>query len=43
MRLGKEPKGIMAAGFVATPSFLSQHWSGEDKLINRVIIDFSCH
>ena len=40
MRLGKEPKGIMAAGFVATPPFLSQHWSGEDKLVNRVIIDF---
>lgn len=40
MRLGKEPKGIMAAGFVSTPPFLSKHWSGEDKLVNRVIIDF---
>ena len=40
MRLGEEPKGIMAAGFVATPSFLSKHWSGEDKLVNRVMIDF---
>ena len=40
MRLGEEPKGIMAAGFVATPPFLSKHWSGEDKLVNRVMIDF---
>lgn len=40
MRLGEEPKGIMAAGFVATPPFLSKHWSGEDKLVNRVLIDF---
>ncbi|HTO15365.1 MAG TPA: hypothetical protein VLZ83_06325, partial [Edaphocola sp.] len=40
MRLGEEPKGIMAAGFVSTPPFLSKHWSGEDKLVNRVMIDF---
>jgi len=40
MRLGEEPKGIMAARFVATPPFLSKHWSGEDKLVNRVMIDF---
>jgi 5-methylcytosine-specific restriction protein A len=33
MRLGKEPKGIMAAGFVSTPPFLSKHWNGEDKLV----------
>jgi 5-methylcytosine-specific restriction protein A len=40
MRLGEEPKGIMAAGFVASSPFLSKHWSGEEKLVNRVIIDF---
>lgn len=40
MRLGEEPKGIMAAGFVATPPFLSKHWSGENKFVNRVMIDF---
>jgi len=40
MRLGKEPKGIMASGFISTPPFLSKHWSGEDKLVNRVLIDF---
>ena len=38
--IGEEPKGIMAAGFVATPPFLSMHWNGEDKLVNRVMIDF---
>lgn len=40
IRLGEEPKGIMAAGFVATTPFLSKHWSGEDKLVHRVMIDF---
>ena len=40
MRLGKEPKGIMAAGFVSTPPFLAPHWRDEDKLVNRVLIDF---
>jgi 5-methylcytosine-specific restriction protein A len=40
MRLGEEPKGIMASGFVSSPPFLSKHWSGEDKLIHRVMIDF---
>lgn len=40
MRLGKEPKGIMAAGFVATPPFLIKHWSRENKMVNRVMIDF---
>jgi len=40
VRLGQEPKGIMAAGFVTTPPFLTQHWSGSDKLVNRVMIDF---
>lgn len=39
MRLGKEPKGIMAAGYVDTPPFLSKHWI-EDKLVHRVMIDF---
>jgi 5-methylcytosine-specific restriction protein A len=40
VRLGKEPKGIMAAGFVGTKPFLSKHWSGENKLIYNVVIDF---
>jgi 5-methylcytosine-specific restriction protein A len=40
IRLGKNPKGIMGAGFVSTAPFLSKHWSGEDKLVHRVGIDF---
>ena len=40
MRLGKEPKGIMASGFVSSSPFLSKHWGGEDKLVYRVMIDF---
>jgi 5-methylcytosine-specific restriction protein A len=40
LRLGSEPKGIMGSGFVITEPFLSPHWSGEDKLVHRVIIDF---
>ena len=40
MRLGQEPKGIMGAGFVASPVFLSEHWDGSDKMVNRVLIDF---
>jgi 5-methylcytosine-specific restriction protein A len=40
IRLGKEPKGIMGAGFVASPVFLSPHWDGSDRLVNRVMIDF---
>ena len=40
MRLGQEPKGIMAAGFVLSKPFLSKHWSGENKLVNRVMIEF---
>lgn len=40
MRLGEEPKGIMGAGFVSSLPFLSKHWSGEDKLVKRVMIDF---
>jgi 5-methylcytosine-specific restriction enzyme A len=40
MRLGKEPKGIMGAGFVASPVFPSSHWDGSDRMVNRVMIDF---
>ena len=40
MRLGQEPKGIMAAGFVTSKTFLYKHWSGEEKLVNRVMIEF---
>ena len=40
VRLGQEPKGIMGAGFVSSLPFLSKHWSGEDRLVPRVNIDF---
>ncbi|WP_223549972.1 MULTISPECIES: EVE domain-containing protein [Aestuariivivens] len=40
IRLGKEPKGIMGSGFVVSPVFLSPHWDGSDRLVNRVMIDF---
>jgi len=40
MRLGQEPKGIMGAGFVTSDPFLSPHWNGSGKLVNRVMIDF---
>jgi 5-methylcytosine-specific restriction protein A len=40
MRLGEEPKGIMGSGFVVSKPFLSPHWDGSGKLVNRVMIDF---
>lgn len=40
VRLGSEPRGIIAAGYVISKPFLSKHWSDEDKDIYRVLIDF---
>jgi len=42
VRLGKgiQDKGIIGAGYIASESFLSEHWSGSGKLTNRVMIDF---
>ena len=40
MKLGIEPKGIMGSGYVTTRPFLSKHWSGEDRLVHKVMIDF---
>ena len=39
-RVGSKPRGIFAAGYVASEPFLSPHWSGEDKDVFRVLIDF---
>lgn len=39
-KVGSEPRGIFAAGYVASEPFLSKHWSGKDKDIFRVLIDF---
>jgi len=40
MRLGKEPKGLMASGFITTPPLLMEHWGDKNKLAHRAIIDF---
>ena len=40
LRLGKEPKGIVASGYVASSPFLKEHWGGKDKLVYKVVIDF---
>lgn len=40
MRLGENPKGIIASGFISTNPFLAPHWDGSDRLVNRVMIDF---
>ena len=39
MRLGVELKGIMGAVFVSSMPFLVPHWSGENKLRYKVMID----
>lgn len=40
VKLGTKPRGIFASGYVVSEPFLSQHWSGEDKDVYRVLIDF---
>lgn len=40
IRLGIEPKGIIASGIVVSEPYLSKHWSGEDKMVYRVDVDF---
>ncbi len=40
VRLGDIPRGIMASGYVVSEPFLSPHWSGEDKDVPRVLIEF---
>lgn len=42
IKLGKgiPDKGIIGAGYVISESFLAEHWSGNGKLTNRVIIEF---
>lgn len=39
-RVGSEPRGIFGAGTVTSKPILSGHWSGEDKEVQRVFIDF---
>ena len=40
VRVGVEPKGIMASGYIVTEPFLFPHWSCEDKMVNCVDIKF---
>jgi 5-methylcytosine-specific restriction protein A len=40
IRLGSNPKGIMASGFVSSKPFLSPHWGDKDKDVPRVFIEF---
>lgn len=40
VRLGDIPRGIMASGYVVSEPFLSPHWSGEEKDVPRVLIEF---
>ncbi len=40
LRVGKEPKGIVGAGFASTPPFLGKHWSGEDRDALYIDVDF---
>lgn len=39
-RVGVPPRGIIGSGIITSPPFLSRHWSGEDKDIYRVMIQF---
>ena len=39
-QVGSIPRGIFASGKVVSEPFLSQHWSGEDKDVPRVLIEF---
>ncbi len=39
-KVGTTPKGIIGSGRVVSEPFLSPHWSGEDKEVPRVLIEF---
>ena len=40
VKVGTTPRGIFGSGRVVSESFHSQHWSGEDKDVPRVLIEF---
>ncbi len=40
LRVGKEPRGLIGAGFAATTPFLEKHWSGENKKALYVDVSF---
>src|SRR5687768_6015040 len=40
IRLGVEPKGIMASGFAATKPYLATHWGDPRRMTNFILVDF---
>ena len=40
VRVGLDPKGIMASGYVVSDSYFDKHWNGSDKLTPHVWIEF---
>ena len=42
IRLGNKTqnKGIVGSGYITTAPFLSEHWSNNGQMVNRVIIEF---
>ena len=40
IRLGVEPKGIMASGFAATKPYRAIHWGDERRMTNYILVDF---
>lgn len=40
IRLGVEPKGIMASGWVRSAPFLAEHWNGSGQLQYKVSLEF---
>lgn len=38
-QVGSKVKGVFAAGYIISEPFLSEHWSGKDKLVPRVLIE----
>lgn len=39
-KVGSTPRGIFGSGKIVSEPFLSQHWSGADKHVPRVLIEF---
>jgi translation elongation factor EF-1beta len=37
LKVGTEPKGIIAAGFATSTPFYERHWSGEKKEISQIV------
>ena len=40
LKVGTEPKGIIAAGFATSAPFYERHWSGENKDTLYIDVDF---